>query len=168
MTSQEKPRVYPSCLTDAQWAMIEVFFVKETKRGRPRKIPYRSIVNAIFYVHRTGCPWRYLPRDFPHWNTVYDYFQLWAKAGVWLRVSHALSGNYREGIGRSRYPSFGLIDSQSIKAHYGEERGYDGFKKNPRSKKTHHCRHAGTNLGMQSALGNDQGSPWGRAGSKKA
>lgn len=66
---------YPSDLSDAEWLLIEPLFPQPTKLGRPRTHPLREIVNAIFYVLRTGCQWRFLPHEFPSWQTTYSYFR---------------------------------------------------------------------------------------------
>ena len=60
---------YPSDLTDAQWARIVPLF-EERRRGRPRRVQVREILNAIFYVMKNGCAWRALPHEFPQWQTV--------------------------------------------------------------------------------------------------
>jgi transposase len=77
-------RGYPSDLTDAQWALIEPLLPEPSTGGRPEKHPRREIVNAILYVVRSGCPWRYLPADLPPWQTVYWYFTAWVRAAVQL------------------------------------------------------------------------------------
>ena len=73
---------YPSDLTDEQWALIEPLLPAPRTGGRPEKHPRRSIVDGILYVPRTGCAWRYLPADFPPWQTVYWYFKQWEQAKV--------------------------------------------------------------------------------------
>ena len=100
--------------------------------GRPADIPRREIVNAIFYVLRSACPWRYLPHEFPRWFTVYSYFRRWKRDGTWERVHHALRRDVRVAAGREPEPSAAIIDSQSIKTSpvRGDARGYDGAKKN--------------------------------------
>ena len=65
---------YPSDLTDDQWALLADQF-PEAETGRPREVDIREVVNAIFYVNRTGVQWRYLPHDFPRWEVVYSYFR---------------------------------------------------------------------------------------------
>src|SRR5918997_2222297 len=75
-------RGYPSDLTDAQWALIEELLPEPSTDGRREKHPRREIVNAVLYVVRSGCPWRYLPADLPPWQTVYWYFVRWEDAGV--------------------------------------------------------------------------------------
>ncbi|WP_328709109.1 transposase [Microbispora hainanensis] len=76
------PRRYPSDLTDAQWEQIQPLLPAPNMDGRPEKHPRREIVNAILYLVRSGCPWRYLPTDLPPWQTVYWHFQRWEQAGI--------------------------------------------------------------------------------------
>ena len=80
-------RLYPTDLTDKEWNTIELIFsVSYKKGGRPVKHSKREVLNAIFYVLRTGCQWRYLPHDFPPWKTIYTYFWKWKQAGICFKV----------------------------------------------------------------------------------
>ena len=83
--------------------------------GRPRTTDMREVVNAIFYILRSGCQWRMLPQELPPYQTVYDYFWHWRRAGVWERIHDTLRGDLREASGRTREPSAGIIDSQRVK-----------------------------------------------------
>jgi putative transposase len=75
---------FPSDLTDAQWARLESLIPPAKTGGRPRQTDMRAAMNAIFYLLRTGCPWRYLPRDpFPPRSTVYNIFRKLQHEGVW-------------------------------------------------------------------------------------
>ncbi|WP_460716109.1 transposase [Microbispora hainanensis] len=76
------PHRYPSDLTDGQWEQIQALLPAPNADGRPEKHSRREIVNAILYLVRSGCPWRYLPRDLPPWQTVYWHFQRWEQTGV--------------------------------------------------------------------------------------
>jgi transposase len=106
---------YPSDLTDAQWAILEPLLPRPKPAGRPIRVERREIVNAILYVLRTGCQWRYLPSELPNWNTVYWYFARWQEDGTWERVNDALRRRVREAQGRDPEPSAGIMDSQSAK-----------------------------------------------------
>jgi transposase len=125
-------RGYPSDLTDAQWALIEPLLPEPSTGGRPEKHPRREIVNAILYVVRSGCPWRYLPADLPPWPTVYWYFTAWEDARVTETLLAELRIKARVQDGRNPQPSAGIIDSQSVKGADTvgtDTRGYDAGKK---------------------------------------
>src|SRR3954454_8087469 len=108
---------YPSDLSDGQWAILEPLLAPEPAHpGRPRRLARREIVEAIYYVLRTGCQWRYLPEGFPNWVTVYWYFKRWRDDGTWERVNDALRRRVRVAAGRDPEPSAGIVDSQSAKA----------------------------------------------------
>jgi putative transposase len=120
---------YPSDLTDQQWELIRPLIPAARSGGRPRTTNIRSVVNAILYLTRTGCAWRYLPRDYPPYKTVYDYFSKWNYNGVWRKIHLSLVKQVRLAEGRNPSPSTVIIDAQSVRAQYGEARGWDGFKK---------------------------------------
>jgi putative transposase len=120
---------YPSDLTEQQWDLIKDLLPKPRHGGRPRTIDVREVINAIFYINRTGCPWRYLPKSFPKWKTTYDYFTRWQAQGVWTQICASFAKAVRLQDGREASPSVVILDSQSAKAPSGECRGYDGYKK---------------------------------------
>lgn len=95
--------------------MLEAVVPAVKPGGRPAKHDRRAIVDAIFYVNRTGCSWRSLPIDFPHWMTVYSYFREWKQAGVYARLNDKLRKDVRQRAGRNAVPTAGIIDSQSVK-----------------------------------------------------
>jgi transposase len=125
-------RGYPSDLTDEQWAVIEALVPPVQSGGRPEKHPKRAVVNAIFYVVRTGCSWRQLPHDFPPWQTVFWYFKRWRADGTVDRLHDALRDQLRDGAGRDPMASAAIVDAQSVKGADtvgAASRGFDAGKK---------------------------------------
>src|SRR5258707_13604072 len=96
---------YASDLTDREWAKLEVLMPAARAGGRPRRINMREVVNGIFYLLKTGCQWRMLPKDCPHWKTVNDYFAKWRTDGTWQHLNDALRAQVRTAAGRDKTPS---------------------------------------------------------------
>jgi transposase len=111
--------MYPSDLTDAQWAKLEPLLKSPQgprhAGGRPRKYELRRVVDALLYVVKTGCQWRQLPDNFPPWLSVHQQFRAWRDDGTWERVSHSLREQGRKAQGRKATPTVAIIDSQSAK-----------------------------------------------------
>lgn len=108
-------RVYPTDLTDEQWKIIRPMIPRSPPIGTYREVDMRRIVDGIFYVNRSGCQWRMLPKDYEHWNTTYGYFRQWRKDGTWQKIHDALRQQVREKEEREPTPSAAIIDSQSVK-----------------------------------------------------
>jgi transposase len=114
-------------LTDSQWAAISPFF----NLKRKRKHDLRQIMDAILWLLRTGCQWRNLPTQWPNWQAVYYYFQIWKTNGTLQALNHMLCQLDRQQEGLASYPSLLSIDSQSVKLSplIGESRGLDAYKR---------------------------------------
>lgn len=117
---------YTSDLSEAEWQLIDYCFPKAKKKGQPRKHSFHELLNAVFYVVKTGCQWRNMPKDFAPWRTVYHYFRLWKKSGLWIQIHTHLREHVRLVAGRNRHASADIINSQSVNS---DERGFDAGKK---------------------------------------
>ena len=110
--------IYPTDLTDEQWALIKRHIPPSksgTRKGGRPPTDVRAVVNGLMYLARTGCQWRMLPREFGPWPTVHHYYRLWRRDGVLQTIHDALRRQVRVQDGRKPTPSAAIIDSQSVK-----------------------------------------------------
>lgn len=123
---------YPSDLTDAEREIVRPILegLEPNTRGRPREVDLCEILNAIFYINKTGCPWRYLPKEFPPHTTVSYYYHKWVDNNVLEKINTVIHRKLRQEMGRNETPSAAIIDSQSVKGTQEcvEETGFDGGK----------------------------------------
>lgn len=115
LTLEKSNRIYPTDMTDAQWEIIRPMLPPSPPIGADRWVDMRKIINGIFYLNRTGCQWRMLPKEYEHWNTTYGYYSRWRKDGIWQHIHEVLREEVRRQDGREPTPSAAIIDSQSVK-----------------------------------------------------
>ena len=106
---------YPSDLSDAEWEILKPLLPLPKGFGHPVEVDLREILNGIFYVQRTGCQWEMLPHDLPPYSTVYGYFEKWQRQGVWQQIHDKIRHQLRSKLGRDKYSSVAIADSQSVK-----------------------------------------------------
>ena len=107
----------PSDLSDGEWERLGLLIPQANPDGRPRKTDMRAAMNAISYLLRTGCPWRYLPRGvFPPRSTVYNIFRAFQRNGAWEAIWEEFRTALRQRLGREASPSAGVINSRSLRS----------------------------------------------------
>src|SRR4051794_30390903 len=102
---------YASDLSDAEWAILAPLICPGKQAGHPQIFALRRIVDAVFYLLRTGCQWRALPHDLPPWSAVFYHYAKWRRPGTWEQVNAALREQHRRAIGRKAQPTAAIIDT---------------------------------------------------------
>jgi transposase len=126
---ERKTKRCPSDLTDEEWERIAPLMPRRGRRGRPREVDFREVINAARYLVRSGCGWRMLPVHFGARQTVYGWFRELARRFLFQTIHDIELMLDRERQGREQSPSAAVLDSQSVKAPTAEERGFDAAKK---------------------------------------
>jgi putative transposase len=121
---------YPTDLSDAEWIRLRSYLPTPKAQGRPRTHSLRDVLDAIFYIVRSGCAWRLLPHDFPPWSTVYYHFRRFRLRGLWSLILKIVHAEERKRTGKVPQPSAAIMDSQSVKTteESAHPSGYDAHK----------------------------------------
>lgn len=129
-------RAYPSDVTDDEWAFCAPYLTLMREDATQRDHPLRELFNAMRYVVRTGCQWRYVPHDFPPWSAVYQQARRWWAAKCFEAMAHDLREMLRVVAGRLPDPTAAVLDSRTLTStpESGERAGYDGYKRRKGSK----------------------------------
>ncbi|MDX1421393.1 MAG: IS5 family transposase [Rubricoccaceae bacterium] len=127
---------YPSDVSDDEWAFVAPYLALVPEGSGQRKHDLRRVSDALRYVIRSGCPWRYLPHDFPPWAAVYQQTQRWISAGVFEQIAHDLRVLLRGVKDRRDHPSAAILDSRTLRStpESGARASYDGAKRKRGSK----------------------------------
>jgi transposase len=129
-------RGYPSDVTDEEWALVAPYLALCKEDAEQRDYLLRDVFNAVRYVVRTGCQWRYLPNDLPPWEVVYQQAQRWIRARCFETMVEDLRMLLREFAGRNAQPTAMILDSRTLQStpESGARAGYDGAKRRKGSK----------------------------------
>ncbi len=129
-------KAYHSDVSDAEWEFLLPYLSLMREDAPQREYPLRDLFNALRYVVRTGCQWRYLPHDLPPWTAVYQQARRWLQNGVFEAIVHDLRVITRFLNERNIEPSAAILDGRTLQStpESGGRAGYDGAKKKKGSK----------------------------------
>jgi putative transposase len=129
---------YPTDLSDAEWTRLRSYLPSLKAETRLRTHSLRDVLDAIFYIVRSGCAWRLLPHDFPPWSSVYYHFMRFRLSGLWSLILKGVRADERKRVGKDPQPTAAIIDSQSVKTteESAHPSGYDAHK-NVKGRKRH-------------------------------
>jgi transposase len=127
---------YPSDASDEEWAFVAPYLTLMREDAPQREYALRDLFDAVRWVVKTGCQWRYLPGDLPPWHAVYQQARRWAAAGVFEQMAHDLRVILRLAAGREPGPTAAILDSRTVQStpESGARAGYDGHKRKKGSK----------------------------------
>jgi transposase len=127
---------YPSDVSDAEWEFLLPYLTLMREDAPQRQHALRDLFNAVRYVVKTGCQWRFLPHDLPPWIAVYQQARRWLQAGVFEDIAHDLRMIARLVAEREAQPSATILDARTLQStpESGGRAGYDGAKKKNGSK----------------------------------
>jgi transposase len=127
---------YPSDVSDAEWKFVLPYLCLLPEDAGQRVHNLRDVFDALRWLVRAGAPWRYLPKDFPPWEMVYQQTRRWLAAGCFEAMVHDLRAVLRVAAGRPPEPTAAVFDSRTIQStpESGARAGYDGYKRRKGSK----------------------------------
>ena len=127
---------YPSDVSDPEWAFVVPYLCLLAEDSGQRVYNLRDVFDGLRWIVRSGSPWRYLPKDFPPWEMVYQQSRRWLAAGCFEAIVHDLRALLRFVVGRNPEPSAAIFDGRTIQStpESGGRAGYDGYKRRKGSK----------------------------------
>lgn len=129
-------RPYPGDVTDAEWEFVVPYLCLLPEDAGQRRHNLRDVLDALRWLARTGAQWRYLPKDFPPWEAVYQQTRRWLDAGCFEAIVHDLRAVLRFAAGRGPEPTAVVLDGRTMQSapESGARAGYDGYKRRRGSK----------------------------------